>query len=141
MTLQNTPTKSALVVIDPSVAQVPALINDLLGAEIEVLVLSANRDGVTQITEALEQQHTKLSSLHIVAHGTPGCLNLGNSQLSFQTLSQQSSSLTRWATILAEKDVLLYGCQLAKGAMGYLFLQQLHQLTGANIAASTERVG
>ena len=36
---------------------------------------------------------------------------------------------------------MLYGCQVAKGVNGSLFLQQLHLLTGANIAASEHPVG
>ncbi|MEM9149245.1 MAG: DUF4347 domain-containing protein, partial [Cyanobacteria bacterium P01_F01_bin.3] len=136
-TIQN-----SLIIIDSGVTDVSALVADVIASQgqTDVLLLSADRDGIEQITEALSS-YTRLSSLHIVSHATPGCLHLGSTQLSFETLDQHADSLEKWATLLSGKDVLLYGCQVAKGAMGYLFVQQLQQLTGANIAASTDRIG
>ncbi|MBE9063506.1 Ig-like domain-containing protein [cf. Phormidesmis sp. LEGE 11477] len=128
-----------LVVIDAGVYDVSALAADAQAGEFDVLLLSEESDAITQITAALEQ--ASFSSLHVVSHGTPGSLRLGNAALSLKTLDQHESALAAWATALKGKDILLYGCQVAKGAIGYLFLRQLQQLTGANIAASTERVG
>ncbi|MEL7355510.1 MAG: DUF4347 domain-containing protein, partial [Cyanobacteria bacterium J06560_6] len=130
---------TSLVVIDPSVENAAALIADA-GPQANVLLLAGDRDGVTQITEAIAG-YTNLSSLHIVSHGTPGSLHLGSTQLNLKTLGQSADALSTWAALLQGKDILLYGCQIAKGVMGHLFLQQLRQLTGANVAASTERVG
>ena len=129
----------ALVVIDSDVGQVPALAADI-ESRAEVLLLSAEQDGIAQITEKLKEQ-PNLSSLHIVSHGTPGRLLLGSAQLSFENLDQYAEVLETWSDALEGKDILLYGCQIAKGALGHLFLQQLHQLTGANLAASSQRVG
>ncbi len=132
--------QDALVVIDAGVVGISSLILDLSASTADVLVLSADQDGIRQITNVLEAR-SHLSSLHIVSHGTPGCLHLGNTQLSFATLSQHADDLSIWASRLRGKDILLYGCQVAKGALGHLFIQQLHQLTNANIAASEKRVG
>ena len=132
--------QKALIVIDSSVANVSALVADVTSEQADVLLLSAERDGIAQITEAIAS-YSHLSSLHIVSHATPGCLHLGSAQLSFESLDRYADSLSQWATLLKGKDILLYGCQVAKGAMGHLFVQQLRQLTGANIAASAERIG
>jgi len=130
----------SLVVIDAGVAQVSALVGDIASSQADVLLLSAEQDGVAQITKAL-QGRSQLSSLHIVSHGTPGSLHLGNTELSFETLGQYADAIANWSHHLKGQDILLYGCQVAKGAMGHLLLQQVQQLTGANIAASTARIG
>ena len=128
----------AFVVLDSGIDYLPFLVSSLPNAD--VLVLDPKQDGIEQITAALSAR-SAVSSIHIVSHGKTGQLFLGNSQVSFNNLSRYADHLRAWADVVSGKDILLYGCQVAKGAIGYLFLQQLHQLTGANIAASTERVG
>ena len=61
---------------------------------------------------------------------------LEKTRLNLETLERYAKSLQTWGEILRGRDILLYGCRVAEGALGYLFLQQLHQLTGANLAAS-----
>jgi hypothetical protein len=39
------------------------------------------------------------------------------------------------------RSLLLYGCQVAMGDAGAEFIEKLHRLTGANIAASSTLVG
>ncbi|WP_299490863.1 DUF4347 domain-containing protein, partial [Acaryochloris sp. IP29b_bin.137] len=131
-------TKRTLVIIDSHIDDLPQLVNSL--PQEDVIVLDPNRDGVKQITLAL-QEYDSLSSLHLVSHGTPGCLQLGNTKLSVETLGHYEAQLTSWSEQLDGIDVLIYGCHVAQGVLGSLFLQQMHQLTGANIAASTKRIG
>ncbi len=38
-------------------------------------------------------------------------------------------------------DLYIYGCEVAKGDAGTEFITKLHQLTGANIAAATTKIG
>ena len=127
-----------LTVLDARVDYLPLLVASLPSADI--VILDPAQDGVEQITTALKARRS-LSSLHIVSHGSPGRLHLGDTQLSFETLDRYATQLRIWADILKDRDVLIYGCQVAEGALGYLFLQQLHQLIGANLAASERRVG
>ncbi|MGD1898993.1 MAG: DUF4347 domain-containing protein, partial [Phormidesmis sp.] len=128
----------AFVVLDSGIDNLPLLVSHLSHAD--VLVLDSSLDGIDQITAALAARPS-VSSLHIVSHGMPGQLQLGNNNLSFSRLEHYTDRLMSWANKLEGKDILLYGCQVAKGAIGHLFLQQLQQLTGANIAASTTPVG
>ncbi|MGD1899099.1 MAG: DUF4347 domain-containing protein, partial [Phormidesmis sp.] len=127
--------QNALIVIDSGVANISTLITDITGAQADVLLLSAERDGIAQITEALAG-YERLASLHIESHGKHGQLPLGNTQLSCSTLAPHSGELVGWAALLKNRDNLLYGSQVAKGAMGRLFVPQLRQLTGAKSAAS-----
>ncbi|MEL6439896.1 MAG: DUF4347 domain-containing protein [Cyanobacteria bacterium J06621_8] len=127
-----------LVVIDSQVTQLPSLIKDLQ-SRAQVVILDNQRDGIEQITQVLNQyQH--LSSLHVVAHGSPGSLYLGNSRLNLANFHHYQQQLASWEDSLAGKDILIYGCQVAQGA-GQLFLEQLARITGSNIAASRNTVG
>ena len=127
-----------LVVIDSGVTDASGLISQV-EPNAEVLLLDPNLDGVEQITAALESSPA-INSLHIVSHGEPGRLFLGQTQLSLKTLSQYQEHLKTWSKHLQGNSLVLYGCQVAFG-VGRNFLQTLHRLTGANITASEQRVG
>ena len=129
----------ALAIIDSRIDNIEFLIAETKPGT-EILVLHPHSDGVSQIDAALKS-HSNISSLHLIAHGSPGCLYLGNIQLSSDTLTKYSSKLKLWSETLNNKDVLIYGCEVAQGQIGKSFLQQLHQLTGANLAASVAKVG
>ncbi|MBW4607458.1 MAG: DUF4347 domain-containing protein, partial [Hassallia sp. WJT32-NPBG1] len=138
--LLNQPRNSAsmLVVIDPRVedyAMLAAGVHE--GAN--VFILDLNRDGVEQITEALAQHPA--STLHIVSHGSPGCLAVGNTYLSLENLDRYADDLQTWSIFLSSASVFLYACNVAAGELGEAFLSKLHQLTGANIAASANPTG
>lgn len=98
-----------------------------------VIVLDENRDGIEQITAALT--HYSASTLHIVCHGSPGVIKLGKTALSSANINQYSHLLQEWGV----PNILLWSCQVA--AENTDFLAKLHQLTGANIAASADFVG
>jgi hypothetical protein len=130
---------SAIIFIDSGLDDYQSLANGTI-PEAEVIVLDSTRDGVVQITEVL-QGISEIAAIHIVSHGSPGCLYLGNTQLSLDTLERYASQLQTWATHLTLSSLLLYGCNVAAGDAGEEFVQELHQLTGANIAASADRIG
>ncbi|GGA16094.1 DUF4347 domain-containing protein [Okeania sp. KiyG1] len=67
---------------------------------------------------------------------------LGNSILNLNNINQYSESIQQWGKCLsADGEILIYGCQVASGKEGKEFVRQLHQLTGANIAASETLTG
>jgi hypothetical protein len=67
---------------------------------------------------------------------------LGKGFVDSSTLSHKSNLLQSWAAALAPKaDILLYGCNIAAGEMGRQFVQLLNQLTGADVAASSNLTG
>jgi hypothetical protein len=103
---------------------------------LDVIVLERDRDGVDQITDIL-RQHSQVKNLYIVAHGAPGTVYIGNQPLSLDTLDYYAHSLQSWAV----ESLVIYGCQVAAGDAGSEFLQKVHRLTGAAIAASTTKTG
>ncbi|MDZ7953955.1 putative Ig domain-containing protein [Nostoc sp. DedQUE09] len=137
-TLDLYPTR--LVFIDPQVDDYQSLVMGVL-PETSVVVLDANQDGIEQISQVLES-HQGVNSLHIVSHGAPGCIYLGNSQLNNETLNRYATQLMGWANALAEDaQLLLYGCKVAQTEPGVLFIRCLSELTGAVVAASNDLTG
>ena len=137
---------NTIVFIDAAVDDAQTLADGVIpGAEI--IFLDPNHDGIEQITETLKQR-TAVSSVHIVSHGSPGCLSLGSTQLCLDTFERYASDLQIWSSFFSRQSsqptssaLLLYGCNVAAGEVGIAFVKQLHQATGANIAASGDRTG
>lgn len=132
-------THSTIVFIDSAVDDYQSLVDGAI-PEAEVIVLDSTQDGVTQITEIL-QGRTDIAAIHIVSHGVPGSLQLGNGQLSLDTLDHYATQLKTWSDTLSHTPLLLYGCNVAAGDAGVQFVERLYQLTGADIAASAKRTG
>ncbi|MEH2294226.1 MAG: DUF4347 domain-containing protein [Nostoc sp.] len=126
-----------LLFIDATVNDIETLLQGALPG-IEVHVLSGEEDAVAQITQIL-QHRPEVNTVHIVSHGSPGCLYLGNSQLSLDTLNIYTSQLQSWSRY--GLTLILYGCNVAAGDAGEEFVNKLHQLTGANIAAAVTLTG
>lgn len=132
-----------IVFIDSAVDDYPSLVKGVVSG-VEVIVLTPTLNGVTQISEVLADR-LDIATVHIVSHGSPGCLYLGNTQLSLDTLKCYVTQLQTWFSSLLPQAIapslLLYGCNVAAGDAGEEFVERLQQLTGTNIAASAGRIG
>ncbi len=130
----------ALVIVDSTVDHYESLIQGIQpGAE--VIVINAAEDGIEQLTQAISN-HTDLDSLHIISHGRSGEIRLGAIALNAQTLKQYTQQISTWAKALtANAEILLYGCEVAAGETGRALVQQISQLTGVNVVASTTLTG
>ena len=128
-----------IIFVDSAVQDYQTLIQDTSGAQI--VILNENSHAIEQITTALANQ-SDIKSIHILSHGTPGSLNIGSETLNNQNLPLFSNEIQQWGKALAKNaDILLYGCEVAATEIGLQFIQNLHQLTGANIAASNNKTG
>ncbi|MDJ0696859.1 DUF4347 domain-containing protein [Mastigocoleus sp. MO_188.B34] len=123
-----------LVAIDPKIEDWQSIVSKILG-KAEVVLLQPNEYEVQQITLTL-QEYNRLRSLHIISHGSPGCLYLGKSHLGLFSLNRYAPQLITWSV----PNIILYGRDVGVGDSGTEFIQRLHQITGANIAAFTRRV-
>ncbi|GAB4460850.1 MAG: hypothetical protein OHK0037_08760 [Elainellaceae cyanobacterium] len=132
-----------LVVFDRGIADLETLVSGVLDAA-GVLVLDAQQDAIAQITAVLTQ-YPQVNQVHLVSHGSEGCLRLGDRPLSLETLDRYAWELQSWFSAAANAPsqpmLILYGCRVAAGEAGAEFLQKLHQLTGATIVASTTDTG
>ncbi|MDZ8069957.1 MAG: DUF4347 domain-containing protein [Nostoc sp. DedQUE08] len=134
---------TSIIFIDPLVNSYEKLL-DAIVSKTEAVILDQNRDGVEQITEVLSQ-HRGVESVHIVSHGSPGCLYLGSTQLSLSTLQLYTQKLQTWFSqschLSISPSLLLYGCNVAAGDAGEEFIEKLHNLTKASIAGSANLTG
>jgi Ca2+-binding RTX toxin-like protein len=132
---------SSIVLIDSTVPDYQFLLRGI-APEHEVIVLHPAEDGVRQITQLLATRAGGTASLHIIAHGSPGVIQLGSSVLSSENIAQYETELHQWSHALAPNaDILIYGCQVGCGTAGASLIQQIHQLTGATVAAASTLVG
>ncbi|MBC7965529.1 MAG: DUF4347 domain-containing protein, partial [Fuerstia sp.] len=132
-----------LVVIDSRVQDADALLTSLLSddRDVRLLRLSAHENGLTQITEKLEQLGN-VSAIHLLSHGREGEILLGSTVLNADTLTLYAPELLAWQhSLTANADLLLYSCDLAESPEGKDFIASLSQLTGADVAASTDATG
>jgi Domain of unknown function (DUF4347) len=107
----------------------------------EAFLLNPTTDGIAQITKTLALR-SGFDSIQIVAHGEPGSLQLGAVKLNSNNLENYSSQLQKWQKALIKNgDILLVACSVAAGETGKNFVQQLREITGANIAASANLTG
>ncbi|WP_414512354.1 putative Ig domain-containing protein [Nostoc sp. PCC 9305] len=129
-----------LVFIDSQVENYQSLVAGVL-PNTSVVVLDPDQNGIEQISQVLAT-HREINTLHIVSHGAPGQVYLGNSQLSYETLNHYAWQLMDWANVLsADAQLLLYGCEVGQTEQGKAFVQRLSELTGAVVAASDDLTG
>ncbi len=125
--------------VDAGLSQIDTLIQGLENTQ--VVLIDSQQNGVDQITAAIAQ-YTNLSSVHIFSHGREGSVQLGDAALSNSTVGRYRDHLQSWKTSLSsEADLLFYGCNLAAGSEGLAFINQVSQLTGADVAASNDLTG
>ncbi len=145
---------SAIMFVDPAVADWENLVKGVKPG-IEVIILDRGRDGIKQISEVLESR-TNITSVHIVSHGSPGSLKLGNAHLNRDNLDKYGSLLQQWRRAFTDDaDLLIYACNVAfepnpiqgcqetgQGQGREVgFIQRIALLAGANVAASAKLIG
>ncbi|MEG4092051.1 FG-GAP-like repeat-containing protein, partial [Microcoleus sp. Pol12B4] len=143
--LNNQVSIKSIAFIDPKVENYQSLIAGVKPGT-EVVVLDGNRDTIDQITDILALR-TNIDSIHIVSHGAPGSLQLGDVRFSLDDIECDRDSLQQWFSPQTDSrsknrpNILLYGCSVAAGETGKAFVKRLSELTGASVAASQNLTG
>ncbi|MDZ4194581.1 MAG: Ig-like domain-containing protein [Pseudomonas sp.] len=107
----------------------------------EVVVLNPTGDGLKQISDYLSGRYG-IDAIHIVSHGLPGQVTLGSLTLDKAGLDARAADLAQIGQSLdADGDILFYGCDVGSGAAGQAFVNQIAQLSGADVAASNDATG
>ncbi|MDH4609817.1 DUF4347 domain-containing protein [Pseudomonas sp. BN102] len=129
-----------VVFVDSRVKDADSLLNGMAPGT-QVVQLGAGQDGLQQIADYLDQ-HQGFSSLQIIAHGNAGDLWLGDSYLSADNVEARSAVLAEIGKDMnAGGDILIYACYTAEGERGVSFVDSLAQLSGRDVAASSNRTG
>ncbi|WP_058642362.1 tandem-95 repeat protein [Pseudacidovorax intermedius] len=132
--------------VDLSLPDAAGMVADLrqqqaAGRPIEVVTIGADEDGLAVMSGALAGR-SGLDAVHVLAHGSDGRLQLGTSVLDAAALLQRAPEVAGWSAALAPgADLLLYGCDLAGTTVGQSLVQDIADLTGADVAASTDLTG
>ncbi len=128
----------SIAFIDASLAQSSLTLKDFDG---QVYVIPAEEDGLRYMSKVLEK-HQDLSAVHLFSHGTSAALQLGNYSLTSEMSKANAELLKSWkATLAPNADFLIYGCNVGAGEAGRAFVEELSELTGADVAASDDLTG
>jgi hypothetical protein len=129
----------SLAIIDTTLAKDQSFTTALQADH--VIVLDAQTNGITQVTEAL-QKFQNLSSIQFFTHGSAGQLQLGNTHLDNANLAIYRHDLQQWSNALSNQaDLLFYGCNVGARERGANFVKAIQALTQADIQASNDLTG
>jgi Domain of unknown function (DUF4347) len=129
-----------IVFIDATLPDISTLIAAVPhGAEI--FLIDQASDGLDQIAAILQGRHD-VAAIHILSHGQEGQLNLGSGVINAANLAAHAADLEVIKSALAAHgDILLYGCDVAKGSDGDAFIKAIAAATGDDVAASIDLTG
>ena len=130
-----------VVFIDSAVSD-PGVIAAAILDGADVVMLSGGSDGLGQIAAYLGSR-SGVTAIHIVSHGEPGEVRLGNTTLTAVSMGGEHADdlAVIKAALAVDADILLYGCDVAASDQGLAFLAALSDATGADVAASNDDTG
>jgi Domain of unknown function (DUF4347)/Bacterial Ig domain/Cadherin-like domain/SdrD B-like domain/Bacterial Ig-like domain len=132
-----------IVFIDQQVPDYQALVAGV-NPGTEVVLISANSDGVQQIADFLSSNpDPNLTKIDIVGHGQAGELTVGSTNLTDANLAGDKQALaTIGQALVPGGEIALYGCEVAQGPVGQQFIADLAaDAGGVRVAASTQNIG
>ena len=139
--LSTDPELNRIVVIDSAVNDYKYLIQANRSTSTRFVYIKDGEDLFAKLGSILSK-HATIESIHIVSHGQAGMLFVAGQYIDASYLSRHQSILKKWSSLKSsEMDLFIYGCDVAKGKTGENFIQQLAQLTGFDIAASSNKTG
>ncbi|HRQ82324.1 MAG TPA: DUF4347 domain-containing protein, partial [Azospirillaceae bacterium] len=133
------PSFTKLIIVDSRVSDLAGRIGVEDGAC--VLLVDRQQDGLAQITAALNGQRD-VREVHIVSHGGAGEVHLGSSSITSFSLINRMAEVASWGdSFSCDADIMIYGCDTGAGDHGALLLQTMADITGADVAASSDSTG
>ncbi|MGK0440331.1 MAG: putative delta-60 repeat protein [Pseudohongiellaceae bacterium] len=135
-----------IVFIDSNLDNYQMLVDDIINnagndSNIDVVLLDSQQNGIQLISDTLEDRDD-LDAVHIISHGDDGSVQLGNTRLNADSLSQNTLDIALWANAFSEQgDILIYGCNLAETDIGQSLINQLSELTLTDVGASDDITG
>ena len=140
--ISNTETSltSEIVFINSSVIDAEEIINDL-PENVDIVYLTTGEDGIQGITDYLADK-TDIDTVRIISHGNEGYFVLNGEVIDGDFVTENADRIAEWGDSLSEDgDIVLYGCNLAATTEGQDLVQHIADLTGADVAASTDSTG
>ncbi|WP_417457102.1 DUF4347 domain-containing protein [Kordiimonas sp.] len=129
-----------LLIIDPDVKDVEILLDEL-SPSVEIVYLNKCQNPLFQIAQALAS-HTRIETVHILAHGSPGMLHLGGVDVDEAYLHTQEGMLTAINALLADDaEIALWACSVAWTSRGESFMRTLAAGAGVKVYGTDRPVG
>ncbi|MDO6466604.1 cadherin-like domain-containing protein [Neptunomonas phycophila] len=134
-----------LIVIDAGVENQTELLSQITShntpTAYEIVYLNADENGLEQLS-SIVTNYEEISAIHLLSHGNSTGLQLGNSWVTQQTLTEQADLLAQWgASVTESADLLIYGCDLLSTDDGVAFAELFQQLSSMDLAASDDTTG
>jgi hypothetical protein len=131
---------SSIVIVDPALPSLSLLLKQIHPAS-KVVYLDKTGNPLHSILSILKE-NAPISALHILSEGKPGSLVFSGIPVTTATLDEFTELLGNWKDHFTHHgDILLYGCDVAKGEAGIQFVKNMAILTGLDIAASDNPTG
>ena len=132
-------TGNEVFLIDPSVPDYETLVAGIPdNAQVHILSSSASLEEIAGVLS----NYQNLDAVHIISHGSTGSLSLSGETVNFDSLEASQEALADIGRSLNDDgDILLYGCNVGTEGEGQNFIEQLAELTGADVAASDDMTG
>ena len=129
-----------IIFIDSAVEDIDTLINSF-DDNAEVHVIQSDQDGFVEIQKILSDE-SDVDALHIIGHGSVGQIAFGTAVLNSDTLDSYENTLKAIGLSLTEQgDILFYGCNVVADQNGEIFINQIADITQADVAASDDVTG
>lgn len=107
----------------------------------EVFFIEGSGDGLDQMVAALAGDRI-YRSIQVFSHGEAGAIQLGSTTLTGTSVDARAQDLAVIGRALAAGgDLLFFGCDVAATDDGKALIGRLADLTGADVAASTDTTG
>ncbi|WP_342215447.1 DUF4347 domain-containing protein [Pseudomonas sp. TH31] len=130
----------SVVFVDSRVKDADSLLKGVAPGT-QVVQLDGSKDGLQQIADYLGS-HQGVSTVEIIGHGNAGDLWLGSTYLSADNVGARSAVLAQIGKDMnVGGDILIYACYTAEGDRGLSFVDSIANLTGRDVAASSNRTG
>ena len=128
--------RNELVIINSNIAEKETVLSQL-GDGYEVLEIDPNQDAMSQIQDYLDtHSDTKYDAVHVLTHGNDQGFYLGSTKVT------EADQMSVFNGHMADNgDFMLYGCNLASSEHGQSLVQDIADLTGCDVAASTNITG
>lgn len=121
-----------LVIVDASLPDLPILLAHVPHTA-KVHFIHEHTDALNQLAGAANL-YQNLQGLHILGHGQPGRMLLGNQWLDAASIARANSDMATVAGALADDaHIWLYGCHSAQGPTGEKWLDAWALATGAAV--------
>ncbi len=135
--LSNT---KSIAFINPTLMDPDTIIAGL-GDDVEVVFLP--RENAFEFMTDYLSERSDIDAIHIFTHGEEGKFLLGWTEgVDSDFIHDHSEEFAAWGKALsADGDILIYGCDVAGGETGAAFVDLLSEVTGCDVAASSDRVG